>query len=140
MRKPDGMCVEEALGLRPRGSSLDPAVVGVRRKSALPRSTAKGDLGHLGREQSEAEGAEGGETEVNGEAGAVRVKLEVKEGEGEGEDRRRTSGAKQESKLPSPLAPSRTTSPALSNAIGKDKDGRGMVRKPAAKRRTIHPS
>lgn len=40
MRKPDGVSSEEALGLRPRGSMLE----GVRRKSALPRSTAKIDF------------------------------------------------------------------------------------------------
>ncbi|BEJ11310.1 hypothetical protein CspHIS471_0107320 [Cutaneotrichosporon sp. HIS471] len=40
MRKPDGVSSEEALGLRPRGSMLE----GVRRKSALPRSTAKMDF------------------------------------------------------------------------------------------------
>ncbi|KLT44305.1 hypothetical protein CC85DRAFT_283814, partial [Cutaneotrichosporon oleaginosum] len=40
MRKPDGVSSEEALGLRPRGSMLE----GVRRKSALPRSTAKLDF------------------------------------------------------------------------------------------------
>jgi hypothetical protein len=40
MRKPDGVSSEEALGLRPRGGMLE----GVRRKSALPRSTAKMDF------------------------------------------------------------------------------------------------
>ncbi|GMK54705.1 hypothetical protein CspeluHIS016_0112910 [Cutaneotrichosporon spelunceum] len=40
MRKPDGVSSEEALGLRPRGSMLE----GVRRKSALPRSSAKMDF------------------------------------------------------------------------------------------------
>ncbi|BEI88034.1 uncharacterized protein CcaverHIS019_0107520 [Cutaneotrichosporon cavernicola] len=49
MRKPDGVSSEEALGLRPRGSMLE----GVRRKSALPRSTAKMDF----RADKEEEGA-----------------------------------------------------------------------------------
>lgn len=38
MRKPDGMAVDEALGVR---SHVAAAVTGVRRKSALPRSAAK---------------------------------------------------------------------------------------------------